>query len=462
MLRQLRQRAAAAHRQGRRPHGDHRMEGRDLGQSWRTPPGGGNLPEVIGDRLAQLIGAGPRCSCGGVHFRLDLQSDVGRRPAASGPPDRCGGGVGRISDRSVCRSGLASGLRPERGRDFGPGDSLAEDRRATTSHVVAAVPTSTHRTGALRDMAADTAIVQAARRAGGLGPVPQRGGAARRGGLGRLRGRMYVQIHLNGGPGAPAYRVRPEHLADAEPSAARLARPCRAVRLRARLPARRRGAPVRRRHPADPVAEAALGASLDLWQKRSDIRSVRAKKDVALTELFIAHDRAPRPRPRHPARPVGTRQPDQLPPRARLSDHADLIDHGVHGDFRAPTSCDSGSPRLPALCVPHCASSSLFSTTYDAADTLAEIIGKGIWRDERYQRRGTVTLKLSATRPLVFKALSATGISAETAQRDALGADPAAPPRRRPCARCGFGGLRQNEQKPPLARTLGRRRRAGG
>jgi kynureninase len=131
------------------------------------------------------------------------------------------------------------------------------------------------------------------------------------------------------------------------------------------------------------LSYAPLNASLDIWE-RVDLEQVRAKS-VALTSLFI--DLADELRapyglelvtPRDPERrgsQVSLRHPDGYPVMRAL------IDRGVHGDFRAPDILRFGFAPLYIG----------FADVYDAVATLAEVLEKEHWRDERYQRRLAVT-----------------------------------------------------------------------
>ncbi len=348
--------------------------GRDLGQSWNTA-GWWDLPEVIGDRIANLIGAGPGTVLTGEStsvsiFKL-MSAAIRLRP---GRRTVVVESDGFPTDRYAVQ-GLAAGFDLNV-RDFGPDGALADcldDDVAVVllSHV-------DYRTGALRDLAADTATAHAA---GALviwdlchsaGALPVDVGAAD-----FAVGCTYK--YLNGGPGAPAYLYcAPAHLAEAEPALRGWHGHAAPFAFEADY---RPADGVRRFGAGTPpiLSMSALNASLDLWGK-VDIRSVRAKS-VALTELFIAL-----------TEPLGLDLATPRDPAGRGSqisfrhEHGypimrALLDHGVHGDFRAPDIMRFGFTPLYLRYV----------DVYDAADTLAEIIGKGIWRDERYQRRVTVT-----------------------------------------------------------------------
>ena len=108
-------------------------------------------------------------------------------------------------------------------------------------------------------------------------------------------------------------------------------------------------------------------------------------KSVALTSLFIdlvedfcAPYGLTLISPRDPERrgsQVGFGHPEGYPIMRAL------IDRGVHGDFRAPDMLRFGFAPLYIR----------FADVYDAAATLAEVLEKEHWRDERYRQRLAVT-----------------------------------------------------------------------
>ncbi len=58
-----------------------------------------------------------------------------------------------------------------------------------------------------------------------------------------------------------------------------------------------------------------------------------------------------------------------------------LIERGVIGDFRAPDLMRFGFTPLYLS----------YTEVWDAARRLAEVLDSGLWREERFGRRGTVT-----------------------------------------------------------------------
>ncbi|WP_157530401.1 kynureninase [Microtetraspora niveoalba] len=350
--------------------------GRDLGASWNTA-GWWDLPQTTGDRLARLIGAGP----GSVLAGDSTSANIFKVMAAALPlrPGR------RVivsdlqnfpTDRYVVE-GVARALGSYEIRDIGSLDeALGDDVAAVLlSHV-------DYRTGELRDMDAVTAQVHAA---GALmiwdlchsaGAVPVDLRAA---GVDFAVGCTYK--YLNGGPGAPAYLYVAERHQDAAHNVVSgwhgHAAPF------AFEPDYRPADGVRRFATGSPpvLSYSALNASLDIWET-VDMGQIRAKS-LALTTLFIDLIDELRPdltlvTPRDPERrgsQVSYRHADGYPVvRA-------LIDKGIVGDYRDPEIMRFGFAPLYLRYV----------DVYDAATALAEVLDKELWRDERYQRRLTVT-----------------------------------------------------------------------
>lgn len=356
--------------------------GTQLCASWNTA-GWWDLPQTTGDRIAPLIGARPGEVLAGDSTSVNIFKAV----AAALPlrPDR------RVivsdledfpTDRYVVE-GAARALGPYEIRDIGTAtgvNGMSLDEALGDDVALVLLSHVDYRTGAMRDMAAVTAQVHAA---GALmiwdlchsaGVVPVEVGEAD-----FAVGCTYK--YLNGGPGAPAYiYVAARHQEavhnvlsgwhghaapfDFEP----YYRPAPGVRRFAV------GSP--------PVLSyAALNASLDIWE-RVDMREVRAKS-VRLTSMFIELIDQLRPElslvtPRDPAErgsQVSYRHPAGYPViRA-------LIDRGVVGDYREPEIMRFGFAPLYLRYV----------DVYDAATTLAEVLDKELWRDERYGQRLAVT-----------------------------------------------------------------------
>jgi kynureninase len=354
--------------------------GAHLGASWNTA-GWWDLPESTGDRIAPLIGAGPGQVLAGDSTSVNIFKAVtaalplrpGRRVIVSDldnfPTDRyvvegAARALGSYEIRDIGVIGLEEALGPD----------------------VALVLLSQvdYRTGAMRDMAAVTAQVHAAGAVmiwdlcHSAGAVPVALGEAD-----FAVGCTYK--YLNGGPGAPAYiYVAPRH----QEAVHNVLSGWHGHAAPFDFEAHYRPAPgVRRFATGSPpvLSYAALNASLDIWE-RVDMREVRAKSS-ALTSLFIdlvdelTAGLAAAPvlvTPRDPDRrgsQVSYRHPAGYPVvRA-------LVDRGVVGDYREPDIVRFGFAPLYLRYV----------DVYDAATTLAEVLGKELWRDERYARRLTVT-----------------------------------------------------------------------
>ncbi|SDI05712.1 kynureninase [Sinosporangium album] len=336
-----------------------------------------NQPTDLGDRIAPLIGAGPGEVIVGDSTSVAIYKAMaaavrlqpGRRvilsDLANFPTDR------------YIVEGLVKGLGGDyRIRDIGDLDSALGDD-------VAAVLLSQvdYRTGARRDMAAVTARVHAA---GALmvwdlchsvGAFPIEVGEAD-----FALGCTYK--FLNGGPGSPAFLyAAPRHHESAEnilsgwyshadPFAFETAyRPADGIRRFA----------VSTPHVLSGIA---LSAALDMWE-RVDLHEVRAKS-VALTSLFIDLVESSCGRDLTLASPAASGERGSQV--SFLHDNGypvmrALIDRGVHGDYRAPKLLRFGFAPLYLRYV----------DVYDAAATLAEVLGKELWRDERYAERLAVT-----------------------------------------------------------------------
>jgi kynureninase len=355
--------------------------GSDLGASWNTA-GWWDMPSTTGDRIARLVGAGPGQVLAGDSTSVNIFKAVtAALPLRPGRHVFLSELANFPTDRYVIQGAVQALGGGCRIRDIGPGDEALDEALGDD---VAAVLLShvDYRTGALRDMASVTRRVHAAgalmiwdlcHSAGAL-PVDLTGAEAD-----FAVGCTYK--YLNGGPGAPAYvYVAPRcqaaarnvisgwhgHAApfDFEPDY----RPAEGVRRFAA------GSP--------PILSySALNASLDIWE-RVDMSAVRAKS-VGLSSLFIEllDELAPDLRlasPRDPAArgsQVSYRHADGYPVMRAL------IDKGVIGDYREPDFIRFGLTPLYVRYV----------DVYDAATTLADVLATGLWRDERYRRRLTVT-----------------------------------------------------------------------
>ncbi|WP_433226845.1 kynureninase [Microtetraspora malaysiensis] len=350
--------------------------GRDLGASWNTA-GWWDLPQTTGDRLARLIGAGP-----GEVLAGDSTSTNIFKVMAAALPLRPGRRVivsdleNFPTDRYVVE-GVARALGSYEIRDIGSLDeALGDDVAAVLlSHV-------DYRTGALRDMDAVTARVHAAGalmiwdlcHSAGAVPVDLRAADAD-----FAVGCTYK--YLNGGPGAPAYLYVAERHQDAAYNVVSgwhgHADPF------AFEPNYRPADGVRRFAAGSPpvLSYSALNASLDIWQT-VDMAQIRAKS-VALTTLFIdlVDELCPDltlVTPRDSAErgsQVSYRNRDGYPVMRALAER------GVVGDYRKPDIMRFGFAPLYLRYV----------DVYDAATVLAEVLGKELWREERYREPLTVT-----------------------------------------------------------------------
>ncbi|GAA1015233.1 kynureninase [Acrocarpospora pleiomorpha] len=348
--------------------------GQDLGASWNTA-GWWDLPQTTGDRIAPLIGAGPGEVLAGdstsVTIFKALAAALALRPGRSVivsdvenfPSDQyVVQGAAQAFDREIREIGSDADLANALGPDVAV---------VLLSHV-------NYRTGAVRNMAEVTAMVQAS-------------GALMIWDLCHSTGALPVDVtgvdfalgctykYLNGGPGAPAYiYVAPRHQKAARNVISGWHGHASPFDFE---PGYEPAPGVRRFAVGSPpvLSYAALNASLEIWEK-VDMRSVRAKS-VALTELFIElteHLGLELATPRDPVErgsQVSYRHPEGYPVMRAL------IDMGVHGDFRAPDLIRFGFAPLYLRYV----------DVYDAANTLAEVLSKELWREARYQRRLTVT-----------------------------------------------------------------------
>ncbi|MFI6290144.1 kynureninase [Nonomuraea sp. NPDC050790] len=184
--------------------------------------------------------------------------------------------------------------------------------------------------------------------------------------------------YLNGGPGAPAFLwVHPRHHAAAENVLSGWYAHAEPFAFE---PGFRAADGIRRFTVSTPhvLSFAALEAALDIWE-RVDLDRVRAKS-MALTSLFVdlVGDRLKLASPRDPERrgsQVSFYHDDGYPVMRAL------IDHGVHGDFRAPDILRFGFAPLYTRYV----------DVWDAAQTVAEVLEKELWREDRYSVRLAVT-----------------------------------------------------------------------
>ncbi|GAA0681772.1 kynureninase [Kitasatospora atroaurantiaca] len=351
--------------------------GRQLIRSWNEA-GWFELPRTLGGRLAPLVGAAPGqvvvCDTTSVNLFKVLAAALRLRPGrrtvlaeeAAFPTDLyIAEGV----------TGLAAGARSV----LLP--SAADLDRVLDQDVAAVVLSHVdYRTGELLDMAGITRRVQ---QAGALmiwdvchsvGALPIELDAC---GVDFAVGCTYK--YLNGGPGSPAFLyVAERHQAAAEQPLSGWFGHARPFAFE---PGYEPVAGIGRFLTSSPslLGQAALGASLDVWEK-ADLQAVRAKS-LALTGLFIELVEplglevvTPRQVDRRGSQ-VALRHPDGYPVVQAL------IERGVIGDFRAPDLMRFGFTPLYLS----------YQEVWDAARHLAEVLESGEWRAERFSRRGAVT-----------------------------------------------------------------------
>ncbi|MBB6345692.1 kynureninase [Nonomuraea muscovyensis] len=342
--------------------------GRELVGGWNHA-GWYTQPLTLGDRLAPLIGAGPGQVVVGNTTSVAIHQAVSA--ALRLRPDRrviVSDAANFPTDHYIVQ-GLARTLGGYEVRD------LAEGRFDDAAVVL--LSEVDYRTGARQDVPEVTARVHAA-------------GALIVWDLCHSVGAMEVDVsgadfavgctykYLNAGPGAPAFLyVNPRHLADAENALSGWNGHAEPFAFE---PDYRPAEGIRRFAVGTPhvLSFAALDAALDIWE-RVPMARVRAKS-MALTSLFLdlVGDRLEVASPREPERrgsQVSLRHPDGYPVMRAL------IERGVHGDFRAPDILRFGFAPLYTRYV----------DVHDAAATLAEVLDKELWRDERYARRLPVT-----------------------------------------------------------------------
>ena len=343
--------------------------GRDLIRSWNLH-GWVDLPRVVGDRIARLIGAGPgsviACDSTTVNLfkvvsaalqlteRTVVLSDSGNFPTDL----YAMGGIGDV--RVVDPDDVVDSIDSDVGVV-----SLTHVGYATgRMHDLAAVTSAAHEAGAL-------IVWDLAHSAGAMD--------VRIGAADFAVGCGYK--YLNGGPGAPAFLyVREDHQAV-------FRNPIRGWFGHA--------APFDfdlQFTPADGIARAlvgtphvlsmvALDSALDVFEG-VDLGALRARS-VSLTETFIALVE----QANLPLRLVSPRTSSRRGSQVCLG-HPDgyamvqaLIERGVIGDFRAPDIVRFG---FAPLYVRHV-------DVYDAVEILTDVISSGSYRDDRFRRRSAVT-----------------------------------------------------------------------
>jgi len=356
--------------------------GQDLIRSWNTA-GWFDLPVKLGDRIGQLIGAGEGqtvvADTTSINIYKALHAAMGLRPdrkviVAEG---------GSFPTDLYIAEGVASTIPGATIRleevDAPTIEELIDDQVA-----VVLVNQVNYKTGQLRDMAA---LTKRAHDAGALivwdlchsaGALPVE--------LDAYNADFAVGCtykYLNGGPGSPAFiYVARHHQANAR-------QPLSGWWAHARPFAFERG------FDADHgirnfqcgtqsmLAMRALQGALAVWDD-VDLNALRAKS-MALTDLFIAlvEDRCAG----QALTLETTRDASQRGSQVSFSHDGAyavmqaLIERGVIGDFRAPSTMRFGFTPLYTS----------FEDVWRAVDVLAEILRSGIWRDARFAVKSAVT-----------------------------------------------------------------------
>ncbi|MBZ9734491.1 kynureninase [Mesorhizobium sp. CA18] len=355
---------------------------RDLIRAWNTA-GWFDMPIELGDQLGRLIGAKPGqtvvCDTTSINIYKVLHAALTMRPERSvivAEGDSFPTDLYMAEGVASTRPGTV--LRLE-GADAPTIEELVDDRVAVilVNHV-------NYKSGRLRDMAALTRKAQEAgalivwdlcHTAGAL-PVDLDGSNAD-----FAIGCTYK--YLNGGPGSPAfiYAANRHHRDIRQPLSGWWghARPFAFEQGYAA------GTGIRRfLCGTQPVLSMrALKGALDMWND-VDIRAVR-RKSVALTDLFIRLVEAKcggfgleLESPRN-----GAERGSQVSfahPHGYQVMRA-LIERGVIGDFRAPSTIRFGFTPLYVG----------YRDVWDAVEMLEDILRTGIWQDARFAVKTTVT-----------------------------------------------------------------------
>ncbi|WP_027166218.1 kynureninase [Mesorhizobium sp. WSM3224] len=355
---------------------------RDLIRAWNTA-GWFDMPVELGDRLGRLIGAAPGqsvvCDTTSINIYKVLHAALAMRPERSvivAEGDSFPTDLYMAEGVASTRPGTV--LRLE-GVDAATIEELVDDRVAVilVNHV-------NYKSGRLRDMAALTRKAHEAgalivwdlcHTAGAL-PVDLDGSNAD-----FAIGCTYK--YLNGGPGAPAfiYAANRHHGDIRQPLSGWWghARPFAFEQGYAAGPGIRRflcgTQPV--------LSMRALKGALDLWDE-VEVTAVR-EKSIALTDLFIRLVEA-----KCSAFGLELESPRRGAERGSQVSFAHphgyqvmraLIERGVIGDFRAPSTVRFGFTPLYVG----------YRDVWDAVDVLEDILRTGAWREARFAVKTTVT-----------------------------------------------------------------------
>jgi len=355
---------------------------RGLIRSWNTA-GWFDLPVELGDRIGRLIGAASGqvvvADTTSINIYKALHAAIGLNPGRKVIVAEAGSFPTDLYIAEGVISTLQGVTMRLEGRDADRIEDLLDRDVAAVlvNHV-------NYKTGALRDMAALTRAIHDAGAVAiwdlchSAGALPVELDAS---GADFAVGCTYK--YLNGGPGSPAFiYVATRHLAEARQPLSGWWGHARPFAFETGFD----GDPGIRRFQCgtQPVLSLrALQGALGIWDE-VDMQRLR-EKSVALTELFIrlvegqcAGHGLVLESPRDPAR-----RGSQV---AFAHDHAyevmqALIERGVIGDFRAPSTLRFG---FTPLYLSH-------ADVAHAARVLADVLETGLWREPRFAVRGAVT-----------------------------------------------------------------------
>lgn len=355
--------------------------GDGLIRSWNAA-GWIDKPRTLGTRIAPLVGAQPDevvvCDSTSINLFKVLSAALRLRSGRSTVVTEAGG----FPTDLYIVEGATNAAKGHRRRLLYDGQNLADALDDDVAVVV--LGHVDYRTGRLRDMARLTDQVH---RAGALviwdvchsvGALPVRLGDC---GVDFAVGCTYK--YLNGGPGSPAFAFAAQrHQHDARHPLSGWHGHADPFAFRQEFepaPGMSRflvGSPPM-------LSYAPLESSVDIWG-RVDMDQLRAKS-VAMTSLFLtlvdqrcAEHGIEVASPRDPAErgsQISLRHPDGY--RVVRA----LIERGVIGDFRAPDVMRFGFAPLYLRYV----------DVWDAVAQLHDVLASGVWREERFTARATVT-----------------------------------------------------------------------
>lgn len=351
-------------------------------RSWNTA-GWFDLPLQLGDRIGGLIGAAAGqtvvCDTTSINIYKVLHAALVLRPERNGIVAEAGSfPTDLYMAEGVASTRPGTTLRLE-GVDAPLIEELIDERAAVVlvNHV-------NYKTGELRDMAA---LTQKAHAAGalivwdlchsvGALPVDLDGSEAD-----FAVGCTYK--YLNGGPGSPAfvYAARRHHAGIVQPLSGWWAHARPFAMERSFAGSEGIG---RFQCGTQPILSLrALKGALDIWDE-VDMAALR-EKSVALTDLFI--ELVEEKCGRHGVVLETTRDSARRGSQVSFShDNAyqvmqALIERGVIGDFRAPSTLRFGFTPLYTS----------YSDAWQAATVLEEILESGFWQEPRFSVRAAVT-----------------------------------------------------------------------